>query len=459
MKVNIQTLANKKSDAHNTYICMHACRAAWYYLLCVSTLLTFLFLCVVASFFLMLYRYSVEIDEKETVLSLKQKLHTEHNLGEVDDQKLIYLGKILVNTQTIESANIKPASMIVLMISKIKKPAPAAAAPAPVAAAEPAATPSAVPAAAPAAEAAPAAAPAATPAAAPATPAPAAAAQPTPAAATPATPATPAAANAAASTLAMGAGLEPMIADLVRSNTRMHGQPIRANHSLTLIHSLLFLFLLSQMALGFPRDQVQAALRASFNNPDRAADYLFNGIPDHVMRDLAMNRAPPAGAASAGVPAGATPVTPPQPAGGAPASPAGNPQSANALAQLMANAAGGAGGADGGISADNPLAGLAANPQFAAMRMMLQQNPHLIPPLLQQLAQSDPQLAQLIQQNPEALAELLAGGGGAGAGAGGMPGGPRQQVIQITMEEKEQLDNVRQTKQNELPLNYVHHPP
>lgn len=40
-------------------------------------------------------KFSVEIDEKENVLALKQKIHSELNLGEVDDQKLIFLGKVL----------------------------------------------------------------------------------------------------------------------------------------------------------------------------------------------------------------------------------------------------------------------------------------------------------------------------------------------------------------------------
>jgi UV excision repair protein RAD23 len=69
--------------------------------------------------------------------------------------------------------------------------------------------------------------------------------------------------------------------------------------------------------------------------------------------------------------------------------------------------------------------------------------------LLQQLAQSQPQLAQLIAQNPEALADLLAGGGGGGGGGapqggqgGGGGGGPRSHTVQITMEEKAQLDRL-----------------
>jgi len=48
---------------------------------------------------------------------------------------------------------------------------------------------------------------------------------------------------------------------------------------------------------------------------------------------------------------------------------------------------------------------------------MVQENPALIQPLMQQIATSNPQLAQLINQNPQALYDLLgAGAGGEGEG-------------------------------------------
>jgi len=100
---------------------------------------------------------------------------------------------------------------------------------------------------------------------------------------------------------------------------------------------------------------------------------------------------------------------------------------------------------------------------FAQLSSVLQQQPALIPVIMQQIAQSNPELHRLVNNNPQALLQLLSamgqaqqGGGGilgaggagagagaagaAGAGAGAGAGGARR--IQITQEEKQSLDNL-----------------
>jgi len=209
------------------------------------------------------------------------------------------------------------------------------------------------------------------------------------------------------------------------------------------------------MEMGFPREQVVRALRAAYNNPDRAVDYLMNGIPETT--DL---EPPAAGGAVPG--ATATPGADAPPGGGAGGF---DPAMLAALQGL---------GAGGGLDPANIEAALAANPQLVArlqqmlqgqgapqpqlsplaqalqgipqfdqIRALIPSNPQMLPQIINQLRESNPNLFNLINQNPQEFVQLLQNGiPGSGGGAGGAPPGPRPGEIRVTPEEKAAIDRL-----------------
>ena len=105
--------------------------------------------------------------------------------------------------------------------------------------------------------------------------------------------------------------------------------------------------------MGFPRDQIIAALRAAFGNPDRAVDYLMNGIPENLLQQQA---APTPAAASAAV---------------ADAAPAADPTAA---------------------LTGNELERIRNEPQFQQIRQIIRTNPQLLQQFIQQMSRSNPDL-------------------------------------------------------------------
>jgi UV excision repair protein RAD23 len=89
---------------------------------------------------------------------------------------------------------------------------------------------------------------------------------------------------------------------------------------------------------------------------------------------------------------------------------------------------------------------LRQHPQFNTLRMMVQQNPDLLQPVLQQLGQANPSILQLINQHQQEFIQLLnepvqpGTGSVPQTGTGTPPGGP--QYIQVTQEEKAAIDRV-----------------
>lgn len=113
----------------------------------------------------------------------------------------------------------------------------------------------------------------------------------------------------------------------------------------------------------YERERVEQALRASYNNPDRAVEYLITGIPAQLFDDLPDDNAP---------------------------------EGADAILEQGGGEAGG-----------DPLAFLRSQPQFQQMRDVIQQNPQLLNAVLQQIGQSNPALLQLISQNQDAFIRML----------------------------------------------------
>ena len=163
-------------------------------------------------------RYDLEIDPKDTVQKIKEKIDKDLSLGSPESQKLIHHGKILKDDQTAESAGFKEKDFLVVMVRKVKKKKEKK--------------------------------PDAQPASTTTTTQPASgttttsSSSSTQASGSGASTGTSAAASGASGALVTGAKLDETIANL--------------------------------MGMGFDREQVVRALRAAYNNPDRAVEYLIN---------------------------------------------------------------------------------------------------------------------------------------------------------------------------------------
>ena len=75
------------------------------------------------------------------------------------------------------------------------------------------------------------------------------------------------------------------------------------------------------------------------------------------------------------------------------------------------------------------------NPQFQHLRQLVQQQPAMLEPILQQVADANPQLAHMISQNQEQFLQLLSEDL---AGDGAQPPG----TIQVTQEEADAIDRL-----------------
>lgn len=261
--------------------------------------------------------FLIDVEPSQTVKELKAKIQTEKGSEYLAEyQKLIYAGKILSDDQALSEYNIDESKFIVVMLSK-PKPAP-------------------TPYTGPSDPTQPTASEETRPAASAATTA------STPASTTPSTPVTTQGTTATPPT--------PSNAETILFQGSEYGRMVQ-----------------NIVDMGYERSAVTQALRASFNNPDRAVEYLITGIPAAAVEE----------------------------------------EGSVAASESQ------------GTESEDPLEFLRTQPQFQQMRTVVQQNPELLPTVLQQIGQSNPALLELISHNQEAFVRMLnepvAGGGGGGA--------------------------------------------
>jgi len=193
--------------------------------------------------------------------------------------------------------------------------------------------------------------------------------------------------------------------------------------------------------MGFERSQVISAMHAAYNNPDRAVEYLMNGIPQ--MEGQQPQQPPATGTPQA---VGGTPVTAAPPAQGQQAQ-GPNTQPLN----LFGGTTGGTGGGGGGGALDY----LRTSPQFNLLRQLVAQNPQVLQPMLQELGRANPELLRQINEHQQEFLSLLtedppaqvteaAEGLMQLAGQGGVAGGdPVMPQLTITEEEAEAIERLQ----------------
>ncbi|KAK9105693.1 hypothetical protein Scep_022537 [Stephania cephalantha] len=359
--------------------------------------------------------FEIEVEPQHTVSDVKKNIETVQGSAvyPAAQQMLIHQGKVLKDNTTLDENKVAENSFLVIMLTKTKASSSgastAAAAPAPA------------------------------PAPAPAQPAPTATPQ-APAAPIASTPAVPEPAPALAPAAAPAPAPAPASTGTAGSTEDVYSRAasnlVAGNNFEDAIQMIL------DMGGGtWDRVTVVRALRAAYNNPERAVEYLYTAIPEQAdaapapAPASAVPRSPAAGQAVN--PSLAQAAQPAQPA--QPAVPSSGPN-ANPLDLFPQGLP-----AMGSNTGAGTLDFLRTSQQFQALRAMVQANPQILQPMLQELGKQNPPLMRLIQEHQadflRLINEPLEGGEGniLGQLASAMP-----QTMTVTQEESEAIGRLEE---------------
>ncbi|KAG4403310.1 hypothetical protein AAZX31_01G074800 [Glycine max] len=344
--------------------------------------------------------FEIEVNPSDTLSEVKKNIETVQgaDVYPAAQQMLIHQGKVLKDGTTLEENKVAENSFIVIMLSKTKSSSGEGSTTSTAPSVKASATPTST----------------------------SVSAAPQAPASTGATP-TPVTAPAAPASAAAPAPISSGSA--VRPESDIYGQAasnlVAGSNLEGTIQQIL------DMGGGsWDRDTVVRALRAAYNNPERAVEYLYSGIPEQA-------EAPPV----TREPASAQPANPPAaaPQAAQPASVPSSGPNANPLdlfPQGLPNVGSGAAGA-------GSLDFLRNSQQFQALRAMVQANPQILQPMLQELGKQNPHLMRLIQEHQvdflRLINEPVEGGEGniLGQLASAMP-----QAVTVTPEERQAIERL-----------------
>ncbi|KAI9502024.1 UV excision repair protein rad23 [Coemansia spiralis] len=292
--------------------------------------------------------FQVEVDGGDTIQQVKQKVEESQGYP-VETQKLIYLGKILTDEKTVDEVQISEKEFMVVMTVKPK--------------AKPKAEPKAESKAEPKAEGTPA------------------------SQAQTSQPAAP-----AAQRTGVAASTVPETPTPVRT-AQPQEEAQDSNNGQSFLSGDQYETAISNMVeMGYSREQCVKAMRASFNNPDRAVEYLISGIPEAAL-EMDDGRS---GSAQGEAQTQQSTQQPQQTAA-----------RARNLFEQAEQQAGGQQQQQSNLSGRINLEVLRQSPQFRQLQMLVRENPQMLPQVLAQIARQQPQLVELIRENEEEFLRML----------------------------------------------------